>query len=280
MNLLEITNINTIFLMMGFLFSGIILIVGVFLFLATRNKKEEKQLIQEVFKDALFLKLSETFQKELERLIKEETEKIVFENKEKIQKASDEIIQSYQKNLIKVTEEIDSASKKLGLELASEKNKFREKMNIFGQEVDNKISQLLEVGLKVEKEILKESKKEMEILAEKTKEEISRLQEISKETQKSLLKEGQEQANRLAQNLSYEISQIYQSIKETLNEKIKRTEKEIEDYKKEKFKEIDQKIYQMLGETAKKTIGKTIDLSTHEELVIDALEKAKKEKFF
>jgi len=31
---------------------------------------------------------------------------------------------------------------------------------------------------------------------------------------------------------------------------------------------------------AKKTIGKTIDISTHEELVMASLEKAKKEKIF
>jgi hypothetical protein len=36
----------------------------------------------------------------------------------------------------------------------------------------------------------------------------------------------------------------------------------------------------MIGEVAKKIIGRAIDLSTHEKLVIETLQKAKKEGIF
>lgn len=105
------------------------------------------------------------------------------------------------------------------------------------------------------------------------------IQKVISELSRQATEEAKKASGALSKELAQKFSEIFQSTEKTLNNKVAETEKEIEGYKKERFEEIDRKIYQLLGEVAKKTIGKTIDLSDHEKLVIEALEKAKKEIF-
>jgi len=56
------------------------------------------------------------------------------------------------------------------------------------------------------------------------------------------------------------------------------SQERIKAYREAKIKELDDTLYQVLSQVAKKTIGRAIDLSSHEKLVMEALEKAKKEK--
>lgn len=56
--------------------------------------------------------------------------------------------------------------------------------------------------------------------------------------------------------------------------------KAVERYKEAKFKQIDTQVYQVISETAKNTVGKVINLVDHQQLVMNALDQAKKEKFF
>lgn len=58
------------------------------------------------------------------------------------------------------------------------------------------------------------------------------------------------------------------------------TKKEIEAYKEGEIKKIDLEIYKLLEKTSKLVIGRAINLSEHEDLVLDSLEKAKKEGIF
>ena len=55
---------------------------------------------------------------------------------------------------------------------------------------------------------------------------------------------------------------------------------ELAAYKTNQLKKIDSQINQMVSDVARKVIGRAIDLSAHQNLVIAALEQAKKEKFF
>jgi F0F1-type ATP synthase membrane subunit b/b' len=105
------------------------------------------------------------------------------------------------------------------------------------------------------------------------------IQKIVSEISQQAAEEIKKVSGVLSEELAQKFGGIYQLTKGTLNNKVAETEKEIENYKKERLKEIDRKIYQLLAKVAKKTIGKAIDLSDHEKLVIEALEKAKKEIF-
>lgn len=79
------------------------------------------------------------------------------------------------------------------------------------------------------------------------------------------------------------IEQIEESKKE-VNAQIKKDldklNQELKKYGDEKFKQIDDKIYEIVSETAKNSVGKVINLTDHQELVMTALEQAKKDKFF
>jgi len=124
----------------------------------------------------------------------------------------------------------------------------------------------------------KQAKNKMNDWNKITKKEISKFSKANSQAKELMLKEAKDEIDKSSKELNKKIDGIYQVAKDIISEKIAKTEKNIEEYKKEKINELDEKIYSILGETAKKTLGKIIDLSDHEKLVVQALEKAKKEK--
>jgi len=95
-----------------------------------------------------------------------------------------------------------------------------------------------------------------------------------------LIEVTKEKVNELSAGISQQLAEVRKGAEEKVSQELLATDEEIAAYKQQKIKEIDSKVYQMIGEIAKKTIGYAIDLSTHQELVLEALEKAKKEKLF
>lgn len=157
---------------------------------------------------------------------------------------------------------------------------------MINQETKKTIS---EISQKIADEVIESYKKQIAVFSQEAENKIANWDEITNkeilkfsnacsQAEDSILREAKKRTDELSKGLDEKIDRIYQAAKTLINQKIAQTEKNIEDYKKEKLKEIDQKIYQIIEDVAKKTIGKAIDLSTHEELVIQALEKAKKEK--
>jgi hypothetical protein len=57
-------------------------------------------------------------------------------------------------------------------------------------------------------------------------------------------------------------------------------EKEIEDYKEQRIKEMDQAVNALVQKVSQKTLNKSIPLEDHNNLVIESLEKAKEEGIF
>jgi F0F1-type ATP synthase membrane subunit b/b' len=113
-------------------------------------------------------------------------------------------------------------------------------------------------------------------LEKETKKSFLEIEKESRQILQVLLKETKEKIKKLEE----EIGIISQETRKSFIEKRNEIEILLENYKKEKIKEIDERIFQLLVDITKKVLGKAIDLSTHEELVIKALEKAKKENFF
>ncbi len=156
-----------------------------------------------------------------------------------------------------INQEVKKAISEINQKIADEAiESYKKQMVVFSQEAENKMADWDEI----------------------TKKEILKFSNTCSQAEDSILQEAKKRTDELSKGLDEKIDRIYQAAKGLVNEKIAQTEKNIEDYKKEKIKEIDQKIYQIIGDVAKKTIGKAIDLSTHEELVVQALEKAKKER--
>lgn len=140
------------------------------------------------------------------------------------------------------------------------------------KEIEKSIQELKSNFQNTSEEIIKNYQNQFENGDQEVRKVISEIsRQAAEETKKT--------SEILLQEFSQRFGEIYQLTRSTLNKKVIESGQEIENYKKEEFKKIDRKIYQILGEVAKKTMGKAIDLSDHEKLVMEALEKAKKEIF-
>jgi len=69
-------------------------------------------------------------------------------------------------------------------------------------------------------------------------------------------------------------------VEQKVKEEYEKIRKEIEDYKNLEIKKVDENMYSIVQEAVKKILNKGIDLDTHEQLVIESLEEAKKEGVF
>lgn len=198
----------------------------------------------------LILNISKEFKEQILILIRQELQKNRYQFENRLAETSNEIVELYKKSFEKAQVEtkqlIDNISQKASQEISRLSNVIANLENKIAQEGENKIS---EINLTAQKE-------------------ISKIQQINLTIQ-----------DKLTRDLEQNLGQIYKSLSETLNKKITETEQQIEEYKQNKFKEIDKKIYKMVSAIAKTTINQALDLSTHEKLVMEALEKAKKEIF-
>lgn len=95
---------------------------------------------------------------------------------------------------------------------------------------------------------------------------------------RELMEASKQRISELSQGISSELAAVRQAAQEEVNKELVASQEKIKAYELQKIKELDDKVYQILGAIAKKTIGRAIDLSTHEDLVLEALKRAKKEK--
>lgn len=77
-----------------------------------------------------------------------------------------------------------------------------------------------------------------------------------------------------------EVKQSHEDADRRISEWHENSLKEIEEYKKEALQRIDGAVYKVLALVSREVIGKTLDMETHRNLVLRALETAKKEGFF
>ena len=92
----------------------------------------------------------------------------------------------------------------------------------------------------------------------------------------------------LAANQSRELSDFIKKQEEAIVKEsqylvatnVVKMEKEMENYRQGQIKRLDSKINTVIAEVAKQVLGKAVDLKSHQELVIEALNKAKAENLF
>lgn len=140
--------------------------------------------------------------------------------------------------------------------------KFGKQLGLLMESAEKDVSRFREMTETIYKDLINENKKNIERVSQ------------------SFLLEAKEKLNSLSTKLEKETMQIFQEAKLDISKKIIEAERFIEERKKEQIEEIEKNIYKILNDVAKKTLAKTIDFSTHEDLIMKALEKAKKENFF
>jgi uncharacterized protein YkuJ len=69
-------------------------------------------------------------------------------------------------------------------------------------------------------------------------------------------------------------------VEQKIEEEYAQTKVEIETYKQDRIKKVEDEIYNILQNVSTLVLGKAISLEDHEQIVIDALNKAKEEKVF
>ncbi len=186
----------------------------------------------------LYLKISKEFEQQMEGLMAKQLRESVMGLNKKIQLFNEEIIESYKR------------------EIAS-----------FFRGAEGEFSKISNFNKSVQDELKQEVEKK-----------IAEFDAGFAQARGMLFQEARERTAELGKDLSGQASRAYRSAAESLKERDAEIKKEIENYKKEKMEELDKEIYRIIGEVAKNTIGKTIDLSSHEDLVMDALEKARREQ--
>lgn len=81
-------------------------------------------------------------------------------------------------------------------------------------------------------------------------------------------------------NLEEEAVRYRSQTDEKLKEWHMALRQEVDDYRKESLLKVEEAIYRIIGRVAKEVLGEAFDLRLHQKLVLQSLERAKKEGFF
>ncbi len=126
---------------------------------------------------------------------------------------------------------------------------------------------------KASEDFLKTYKEQLNSLKEKN---IQILTNASKDIEVHSLKEVKD----FDTVLEKETVDSQKIIESKIEQEYARVQKEVEDYKNQMLKKADEQIYRIIKEVSKTVIGKSLSLEEHEEFIIDALNKAKREALF
>ncbi len=110
-------------------------------------------------------------------------------------------------------------------------------------------------------------------ITESYKQELQKFNDLQKSEYSKLLGSAKTSIDQELVGLREQLSNIAE-------EERSKVEGEIKSYKDRLMNELDQRVFSIISDVARDTIGESIDVSKHEELVLRALNKAKNERFF
>lgn len=106
--------------------------------------------------------------------------------------------------------------------------------------------------------------------------DINTIKTMTKDIQSDVLADFQE----FREDLEKETINSQKMVKEKIDEEYLAIEKELQDYRNKKFQKIDEDIYKILYRISEIVFSQAIPFDKHKQLVIEALEIAKKEQVF
>jgi len=156
-------------------------------------------------------------------------------------------------------------------------NKANLSTDIASQNFNDQISRITSAQIKqLENSTQDFTKIYDQVLKDLKTKNIEMFQNISKDIEENTMNE--------IKNFKDSVAELTISSQKTIQEKIDQnyevTTKEIEGYKTAQMKKFDDGIFSLLEKVSKLVLGKTISLSEHEDLILKALERAKKEGVF
>ena len=252
-----------------------LLLIFIFLYLvflsSRKYRSEERNFV---------LKIPKELQKELERILHEGIRENINLMKGLIQKEIQESLFQSKKEFAGLEKQLKSLAPKIEGELLKEVDKAKEKIKSLEQETQEISKITLKARMEAQNKMEEEILKNINQLNAQAKKEFLEIRKKTNETINELTKESKKHLEEFIKNLKLELVDLKKVEDEVLKYYVENTKKELENYKQQKIKEVDQNIYKIIEKVIKNTTGKLINVSEHQELVIKALEKAKKEGIF
>lgn len=151
----------------------------------------------------------------------------------------------------------------------------------FNTKSDEALKEQIEFLASQQKKILEENSKDLvkgykESLEELREQNINVFKNISKDIERDAVSEIKD----FRQVLEKETLVSQKVVGGKVEEEYKKIQEELVEYKKEKLQEVDKSIFALILSITKVVLGKSLSIEDHEQLVLEALEKAKKENFF
>ncbi|KKU30639.1 MAG: Ribonuclease Y [candidate division WWE3 bacterium GW2011_GWA1_46_21] len=177
-------------------------------------------------------------------------------------------------------DEIMEEARKEALLIIETSNKKAQKVLLEAEEVSEESKESLEnkmneVSAKQWQE-LAQSTSEMvgafkDLIERQKRENVDSLTDASEELRQQVLAEVEE----FKTKLETETLKSQKIVEDKINAKYSQIETSLGVYKREKLKEIDEKVYDVLAEATKDILGKSLSVEEHRDLVVAALERAK-----
>lgn len=176
-----------------------------------------------------------------------------------------------QKDLLKKSDLILEEAREKALKIVSDANLFNDSTKkIFDQELKMIQEGQVKTLEKLSYDLLNSYQKELIELKENN---IKTMNIISKDIENSTISELKD----FKEILKKETFESQKIVEGKIEDAYRIAQKEIEDYKIERIKKVESQIYEIIQNISKMVLGKTLSREEHEQLVMDALEKAKKE---
>jgi hypothetical protein len=144
---------------------------------------------------------------------------------------------------------------------------------MLGRELDNVVKSQANVLKRTSTELLKYYN---DTLLKQKADSVAVLQKASEQIEKELLHEVEE----FGDILKKETIDTQKQIEARIQKEYSTIEQDLADYKRKNLSAIDESIYDILYNVSKRVFGKALSMEEHQELVIEALEEAKKSNVF
>jgi hypothetical protein len=151
----------------------------------------------------------------------------------------------------------------------------------FEEEAKGSLKESLAAAERLQEEAFQKASQELQgayqaSLAEAKNESIKVLGSITKDIEEDAIAEFKD----FTSALEKETIHAEKIAKEKIDEKYLELEKEVEAYKLERYKKMDEEIYKILYKVSELVLSQSIPIDQHKQLVLESLEEAKKEQVF
>ncbi len=170
----------------------------------------------------------------------------------------------------KASDMIEEAGKKAQQIISDSQTLSQDARKMLDEALETLIKHQTSYFEKVSLDFLEEYKKQLDSLKGRTI-------QIAQNASNAIEEDAQKELRDFDDILAKETFSAQKIVEGKIEEEYSSVQTQVEEYKKEMFRKVDEEIYKILENISKLAIGKNIPMSMHEELIIEALEKAKKD---